>query len=197
MKRRTLAVLLFLLAAWASPADPVSRLSDEQEQRLQRGEIVVLNVLPPGGPAKGAQGGTALTVVNASPERVWEVLVDYPRHSGLYPKVTTAEVLERDPDHALVRYVVGVGPFSFGFHVDNYPDPDRLRLEWRLAQGHSNGLFRENWGYWQVEAKGDTTLLTYSMAAHLALPAFMTRGAQRDGLVEAVKAVRERAERAS
>jgi len=38
-------------------------------------------------------------------------------------------------------------------------------------------------------------LLTYGMAARTVLPAFLTRRAERDGLVETLKAVRERAER--
>jgi hypothetical protein len=79
-----------------------------------------------------------MTLVNASRETVWDVLVDYPRHRGLYPRVTTARVLEAGADHAVVRYV--------------------------------------------------------AMAARTVLPAFLTRGAERDGLVETVRAVRERAE---
>lgn len=35
------------------------------------------------------------------------------------------------------------------------------------------------------------------MGADIALPAFLTRGAERDGLVATLKAVRERAERRS
>jgi hypothetical protein len=37
-------------------------------------------------------------------------------------------------------------------------------------------------------------VLTYAMAARTVLPPFLTRGAERDGLVETVRAVRERAE---
>ncbi len=37
-------------------------------------------------------------------------------------------------------------------------------------------------------------VLTYAMAAHTVLPAFLTRGSERDGLVATVKAVRDRAE---
>jgi hypothetical protein len=90
--------------------------------------------------------------------------------------------------------VVGVGPLSFGFHVNNYPDASRRRLEWRLARERTNQLFRDNWGYWQIEPHGRDVLLTYAMAARTMLPAFVVRNAERDGLVETLKAVRERAE---
>jgi hypothetical protein len=39
-------------------------------------------------------------------------------------------------------------------------------------------------------------LLTYAMAARTMLPSFVTRSAERDGLVETLKAIRERAEQA-
>lgn len=193
MYRSALAVAILIVAAWAATATPLG-LSSDQQRRLERGEIVVLDILPPGDRAIKGQGGTALTLVSASPDAVWRVLVDYPRHSGLYPRVTDAQVLESDAGHALVRYVVGVGPFSFGFHVNNYPDAARGRLAWSLDRGRPNDLFRDSWGYWQVEPHRQGVVLTYAMAARTVLPAFLTRGAERDGLVETVRAVRERAE---
>lgn len=188
---RVLIAALAIVATWTAAANPFS-LSPEQRERLERGEIVVLDVLPPGG--GGAQGGTALARVRATSERVWRVLVDYRGHRGLYPRVIEASVLEADARHALVRYVVGVGPFSFGFHVNNYPQPARQRVEWRLAHEHPNDLFRDSWGYWQIEPRSQDVILTYAMAARTVLPSFVTRGAERDGLVETLRAVRERAE---
>lgn len=153
----------------------------------------MLNVLPTGG-GGGGQGGTALSIVHAPPEEIWRVLVDYPAHTGLYPRVVASRVLERAAGHALVRYEIGVGPFSFRFHVDNYPDAAQRRLVWRLAHGRPNGLFRDTWGYWHVEPHPQGAVLTYAMAARTVLPAFLVRGAERDGLVDALTAVRARAE---
>jgi hypothetical protein len=155
--------------------------------------VLVLDVLPPGA-ARGSQGGTAVGLVHASPDVVWHVLVDYPRHSGLYPRVMKAEILESDMDRSLVRYIVGVGPFSFGFHVNTYADAARRRIVWRLERERPNDLFRESSGYWQIDGGADAVVLTYAMAARTVLPSFLTRGAERDGLVETVKAVRRRAE---
>src|SRR3989475_7415271 len=153
MKRCALLVALLIVAGSAAQANPVA-LSDKQLVRLERGEIVVLDVLPPGGRVERGQGGTALTLVNAPLETVWRVLVDYPHHSGLYPRVTSAEVLEADADHALVRYVVGLGPFSFGFHVNNYPDEARGPPVWRPDRARRNALFPAPWGYWRAEPGG-------------------------------------------
>jgi polyketide cyclase/dehydrase/lipid transport protein len=193
MRYVTSLFLIVCAFATAAAAAPSLSLTEDQQRRLAAGDVVMLDALPPGA-GKSSQGGTALVAVNASPEAVWRVLVDYGAHSGLYPRVVDARVLETDAYHTLVRYTVGIGPFSFGFHVNNYPDAAHRRLVWRLAGDRSNDLFRESSGYWQVDATARTTVLTYAMAARTVLPAFFTRGAEREGLVETVRAVRRRAE---
>jgi ribosome-associated toxin RatA of RatAB toxin-antitoxin module len=185
---------LCLIVSVPLPAAQAVDLSRDQQRRLDGGEVVVIDELPPGGLASGSQGGTGLSLVHASPEAVWQVLVNYEHHAGIYPRVTRTQVLQSASDHSLVRYVIGVGPFSFGFYVDNRLDEDRRRIVWRLAQERRNDLFRDSWGYWQIDPRPTGVLLTYSMAARTVLPAFLTRGAERDGLVETLKAVRERAE---
>jgi Polyketide cyclase / dehydrase and lipid transport len=193
MRRWSLSLLAaIIVAVWTTEAKPVG-LTAEQSDRLDRGDVVFLDVLPPGD-SGGGQGGTAIVRVHAAAESVWRVLVDYPQHRGLYPRVVEAEVLASETDHTLVRYVVGVGPFSFGFHVNNYPDPGRRRLEWRLAHERPNDLFRASWGYWEIVPRQNGVLLTYAMAARTVLPGFLMRGVERGGLVETLKAVRERVE---
>src|SRR3989442_12129767 len=105
MKRCALLVALLIVAGSAAQANPVA-LSDKQLVRLERGEIVVLDVLPPGGRLERGQGGTALTLVNAPLETGWRGLVDYPPHSGLYPPVPTPRAPEAAADHAALRCVV-------------------------------------------------------------------------------------------
>lgn len=194
MKAVALALSALLIVSVPVTVAKALELSRDQQRRLEGGEVVVVDELPPGGMTRGSQGGTGMSLIHASPETVWQVLVNYEHHPGIYPRVVRAQVLESDPDHALVRYIIGVGPFSFGFHVDNYVDEGRRRIVWRLAQERRNDLFRDSWGYWQIDLQPQGVLLTYAMAARTVLPGFLTRGAERDGLVETLRAVRERAE---
>jgi len=176
------------LVMGASTLSPLG-LSDDQRQRLAAGEVIVLDALPPGA-GKSARGGTALAVVRASPEQVWRVLVDYRGHTRFYPRVVGVEVVEADERHALVRYEAGIGPLFFGFHMNKYPDPVRRRIEWQLADGHANSLFRENSGYWQVDESEGASLVTYAIAVRTILPAFLTLGAERRSLVDTINALR-------
>jgi hypothetical protein len=75
--------------------------------------------------------------------------------------------------------------------MDKYPNPERRRIEWQLAEGRGHGMFRENSGYWQVDEADRSTLVTYAIAVRTLLPAFVTMGAERDSLLETVTALRK------
>lgn len=191
MIKRVLLGVTVACALWASPgaASDLS-LSPEQQQRLALGEIVVLDVRPPGA-EPGAGGGTAVALVPASVEQVWAVLTDYPGHPRYYPNVVAAEVLERDGQRVLVRYTVRIGIFSFNFHMHKVADAVGRRIEWQLAQDRSNGLLRENSGYWLVEARpGGGSQVTYAIGVRSYLPGFMTAGSERDSLVDTITGLR-------
>lgn len=177
----------------AAQAAPLP-LPDDHERRLAACEIILLDTLPPGA-SQYAQGGTAVALVRSPVEKIWSILVDYPGHPRFYPRLVSAEILKISERHALVRYVVAIGLLSFRFHMDKYQDAPRRRIEWQLATGHSNGLFRENSGYWQVDGRDGTSLVTYALAVRTVLPAFLTRAAERDSLVDTINGLRRLAER--
>lgn len=184
-----LVSMAFGLATAAWGAAPVG-LSADQRNRLAAGEVVVLDTLPPGA-STSAGGGTALGLLRAAPERVWPVLVDYRGHPRYYPRVVSAELIEADAKQALVRYEVGVGPFSFGFHMIKYPDPVRRRIEWHLDAKHANNFFKENSGYWQVDPAEGGSVVTYAIAVRTIVPGFVTGGAERQSLVDTIMRLRK------
>ncbi len=190
--RATLASVSLAVGLAASSA-PAAGLPADQPPRLAAGDVIVVDTLPPGA-SKSAGGGTAMGLVRATPERVWSVLVDYRGHPRYYPRVVAAEPVEADSQHVLVRYEVGIGPFSFGFHMVKYPDPARHRIDWHLAPDHANNFFRENTGYWQVDPAEGGSLVTFAIAVRTILPGFMTRGAERQSLVDTIRRLRKVAE---
>jgi Polyketide cyclase / dehydrase and lipid transport len=184
-------VLLYLThgtGAWATPLT----LSADQQRRLDAGEIVLLDALPPGA-SESAQGGTVVAVVCAPTAVVWAILVDWRNHPSIYPHVARAEVTHADSSRVRVRYTLAIGPFSFDAHIDKYPDAARRRVEWRLAEDQPSRFFAESSGYWQVDELGAESLVTYAVATRTLVPAFLTRGSQRHSLVSTVEAVRKRA----
>jgi ribosome-associated toxin RatA of RatAB toxin-antitoxin module len=186
-------LVLLVVAGWlvaASPAASPQTFSDDERRRLAAGEVVVTDALPPGASAT-ARGGTAFAMVRASPDEVWRVITDYPGNVRYYPRVVGVEVVENTGRQVVVRYEVAAGPFSFNVYLDKFPDPQRRRIEWNLAEGRDHGMFRENSGYWQVDPRERTSLVTYAIAVRTVLPAFVTLGAERDSLLETVTSLRK------
>src|SRR2546428_3807448 len=71
MKRCVLLVALLVVAGASAQANSVG-LSANQLWRLEHGEIVVLDVVPPGGGIwQQGQGGNARKIVNAFPKTAW------------------------------------------------------------------------------------------------------------------------------
>jgi hypothetical protein len=168
-------------------------LTGDQEHRLVSCEIILVDALPSGA-SESAGGGTAIALVRAPVEKVWSILIDYRNHPRYYPRVTSVEVVSGSERHALVRYVAAIGLLSFSFHMDKYPDAARRRIEWQLAKGHSNSLFLENSGYWQVDPREEASVVTYALAVRTVVPAFLTRVAERDSLVDTINGLRKLAE---
>jgi ribosome-associated toxin RatA of RatAB toxin-antitoxin module len=124
---------------------------------------------------------------------VWRVILDYRGHPRFYPHVTAADVVEMDERRAIVHYRVTVGPLSFGFYMEKYPDPRRRRVEWHLAEGRPHGPFRENSGYWQINPTDDgaASLVTYAIAVRTVLPASVTAGGESASLTETMIGLRK------
>jgi ribosome-associated toxin RatA of RatAB toxin-antitoxin module len=187
--RLLLAALVIALVAGRAGASDLLALSDDEQRRLTTGEIVLRDVRPPGASAS-ATGGTAIAVVRAPVERVWGVLTDYPGHPRYYPRVTAAEVLETKGNEVLVRYTIQIGFLTFDFHMRKVADAARRRIDWHLAEDRSNGLLRENSGYWLVEPHPQGSVVVYAVATRTLMPGFLTASSQRDSLVETITGLR-------
>jgi hypothetical protein len=54
----------------------------DERARLDSGEVVLLDRVPPGGGGDAGEGGTVLSLVHATADAVWRVLLDYPAHAS-------------------------------------------------------------------------------------------------------------------
>ena len=187
-----LFALLTPLLASAAP----SNLSQSDQSRLSRGEIVFKPELPSAQGAPTGNGGTAVALLEADVEAVWRILTDFEHYAGLFPRLTESEVMDREGARALVRFHVTVGPFNFRFSVAHVVSWNERQIRWRLDRSQAHGLFHDTWGYWQVDpVPGGQVLVTYAMGSQTMLPAFLTRGSEREAVVKALAALKARVER--
>ncbi|CAN5950781.1 unnamed protein product [Sphagnum jensenii] len=103
--------------------------------------------------------GTVL--IDAKPEAIWDVLVDYPHASKIYKNLKSCEVVGTKGAAKLVRQIVNTGsPITFDYTVapvERKPNS----IEW----ARESGSFKEVTGTWQLEPVefGRQTRVTYSI----------------------------------
>lgn len=193
---RVLGIWLLLASApGMTAAKPF--LAPDETARLRRGEVLFRGEIPPRDGRSIGTGGTAIVLIRAPVEEVWGLLTDFEGYARLFPRVRETEVVEQTADRILVRFDLKVGLFSFRFFVNNFIRQPKRLLLWRLDAGRENDLFRDTWGFWKLDPVPEGVLVTYSIGSLTSLPAFLTRGAERDGVIQTARALKARAEGAS
>ncbi len=103
--------------------------------------------------------GTVL--IDAKPESIWDVLVDYPHAPKVFKNLKSCEVVGQRGSVKLVRQLVNTGsPIRFDYTVALL-EKKPYRIEW----SRDSGSFKEVTGTWQLEPleSGMQTRVTYSI----------------------------------
>jgi len=117
-------------------------LSAAEQQQLERGEVVLT----------GNDGSyTALALVQAPSQTVWEVLTAYEEFPNFLPSVVHSRVLERRDNRALVerkdRRKVGWLPIKVKIVTENI-EVDQERIDYRMVDGTLDSMQ----GQWRLIA---------------------------------------------
>ncbi len=103
--------------------------------------------------------GTIL--IEAEPESIWEVLVDYPNAPEVFKNLKSCEVVGQKGKAKLVRQLVNTGsPIKFDYTVA-LVEKKPYSIEW----AKDSGSLKEVTGTWQLEPieSGQKTRVTYSI----------------------------------
>ncbi len=103
--------------------------------------------------------GTIL--IDAKPESIWDILVDYPNAPQVFKNLKLCEVVGQRGPIKLVRQLVNTGsPIKFDYTVA-LVEKKPYSIEW----SRDSGSFKEVTGTWQLEPleSGTQTRVTYSI----------------------------------
>ncbi len=148
---RRLALILASLSLVAISAPDAPSLTEKEEERLASGKVVVQQGLEPAR-EKGVRA-RAIAEVDASPEQVWQALLDFqarvPENKSLqkveiYEDGWSGEVL-----HRKARWDLKVFGTEIIFHNNYVHDRGQSYLEWNLDDSKENDLVF-SWGSYQV-----------------------------------------------
>ena len=199
MRAGLLIALLVLPLTLARPAGAEPWPSEEERQRLARGDVVYRVGAAPrdGATIPGARGAIAFVRVPTGPEAVWAILMAPRRYPEIFPGLRAVEVLEESASTWLLRSEGKVGPFEFRYHTRYQIRSEARSLVWRLDPGLDNDVFDDNWGWWQLAPEGGATLVVYAIGSIPSSWQPLASYFERRGIVRALGALRDAAIRQS
>ena len=131
--------------------------SDSMMPLLERGHLVLVE------PSKDGKFGsaTAITLVDAPVEKVWETLLKMELFKDYMPKVLTSEVVRRDKDELEVHFVIDVPGPDTDYTIRYTRDDAKKTLTGSWVKGDLKG---SAW-LWKVEpAPGGKALLSQRLS---------------------------------
>ena len=133
------------LASYDGPPPTVELTADELAA-LARDEVVKRQL-------KTGDGGRAVAVqdIHASPEIIWDRILDYPAYPEMVDNVHEIEIYERSGDRLKVRFVIGALLMSMEYYIEHVVRTDEGWETWTLDYSRESDL-DDSVGFWRVEA---------------------------------------------
>ncbi|MBN6041517.1 SRPBCC family protein [Amycolatopsis sp. 195334CR] len=143
-----------------------------------------------------AEQSTQSIEVDASPERIMEVIADFPAYPEWTKAVRETEVLaEAGGGRAKqVKMTLDAGPVKDVYTLEYDWAPDGLSVSWHLIKGQMQKS--QNGRYLLEPQAGGKTKVTYTLSVELALPmiGLLRRKAEKMIMDTALKELKRRAE---
>jgi ribosome-associated toxin RatA of RatAB toxin-antitoxin module len=135
-------------------------------------------------------------VVNARPERIWQLLTDYNNAPDIFNNLQKCEIVQDNGSNKLVKQLVHPKgtPLKFEY-VMAIKETAPVLMEWH----RKSGSFKDVSGSWKLEPDGDSgmTKVTYSIFIDggLLLPPWLLRGQSKSYLPDLLLSLKQASER--
>ncbi len=137
-------------------------------------------------------GATRSIIINAPPEKVFDVITQYERYAEFLPEVKEVRVSERKGSEVKVHYKVDVVKTIRYTILVREERPKRM--SWTFVEGE---VMKDNKGSWVLEPEGEgKTRATYTveMALGALVPKAIINGLVEGSLPKMLEAFKRRAE---
>ncbi|QRK05552.1 SRPBCC family protein [Archangium violaceum] len=137
-------------------------------------------------------GATRSIVINAPPEKVFDVIVDYDHYAEFIPEVKKLRTSDRKGNEVKLHYEVNIVKT---IHYTLLAKEERpKRMSWTFVEGE---VMKDNQGSWVLEPEGEgRTKATYTvdMALGPLVPKAIINGLVEQSLPKMLEAFKRRAE---
>jgi uncharacterized membrane protein len=171
---------------------PVS-LTAAETAKLESGKAVRKQV-------RYETGGRGISVmdIHASPERVWEVISDFPSYPNWIDNLETCEIYQKSGEKILVHFELKVFGMGVEYWIHHVYRPEQGSMTWTLDYSKESDI-DDSTGYWLVYAspgRDGYTRVEYTVDLRLSgwVPGVVEDMLANKGLEEATTWVKKQSE---
>jgi hypothetical protein len=174
-----------------SKPSPIA-LTAAEKGKLAQGAVVQRQ-------SSGKDGGSGVAVqyIFATPDEVWDTILDYDRYADRVKNVASCSVYRRDGSDLYVDMQNSVFGIKFGLYTVNHVYRDQGYMTWELDYSRTSDV-GDMIGYWlvaEVQTDPPITMLQYSTEMQLSgVPDVLVRYLTRESLVDGTAWVKKVAE---
>jgi len=168
-------------------------LDANDKAALERGEAVRKQIrLESGG------RGVAIMDVQAPPDKVWKVILDYSGYPSWIEGLESTSVYEQGGGHYKVQFNLSVAMMDVIYYIDHHHQPSKGYLTWHLDYSRESDI-DDSTGYWLVyptPGYEGWTRVEYTVDLRLKgwVPGIVENMLAKKGLVMATSWVKKQAE---
>ena len=143
----------------------LSKADSERISRTHQPECSVESLPVTETSPKGTMRCTSVQDVDAPPDIVWSLLLDFPRYPKFVGGIVGCQPYSKrrtltGGKMVCATYTAAVGPFRLGYFVDHHFEPIQHSMVWTLDYSRSSDIF-DSVGYWYVESRAGGTSRVY------------------------------------
>jgi len=119
-------------------------LTAKELAALEKGQAVRKQI-------KHATGGRGIAImdIHASPEKVWQVILDYKSYPSWIDDLESTQVYAQANGHYKVKFSLSVLMMDIVYYIDHHYQPDKGYLTWTLDYSRESDI-DDSTGYWLV-----------------------------------------------
>jgi hypothetical protein len=182
------------LAAWTSELD---KLSKEEKEKVQKGEVIYKSVKTADASGKISGYGQSMALIKAPIDKCWQIFTQYDKQQEYFPRKTESVVVEQKPGVVLVRKNFKFYWVNIGYTNRYQVDAKNYRIDYSIDPGKPHDV-KDSAGFFLFEKIApDQTLFTYAVTrldTGIAMPSFVQEYMQKKDLPAVAENVRKRIE---
>jgi hypothetical protein len=161
-----LALTLLSPAAAVAGAAGDPAFTPQELRRLELGQLVERRVIQHRGELR-LMGGTSWQVIGASPDAVWNALLDTEHYPRMMPQLSEAKIVESAGDNRTIFMRHGGSIAQKSYYLDVHLDRTQRDITFRVDEARPRNI-RAAWGFYAVRPyPSGKALLVYGVMADI------------------------------